>query len=124
MPQDSDLSPRRRALFDLLRDARKAGLEHVPRSLRRDYERNVFPDHVLEGATLFLMRGHENVPEWKDAPPDPWRANEYVAGFLRGMLQLHGFDQRVRDEAGDPELIAEAMAGRVAIVAFWMPRQN
>ncbi len=124
MPNDREMNPRRQALFDLLRDARKAGLKHVPRRLQRDYEHQVFADHILEGASLFLMRGHENVPEWKDAPPDPWRANQYVAGFLRGMLQLNGFDQRVRDEYGDPELIADAMAERVSIVAFWMPRQN
>ena len=124
MGDEQELSPRRQQLLELLLDARQAGLAHVPPKLRRDFQRKVFPNNVLEGSTLFLLRGHENVPEWKNAPPDPWRANEYVAGFLRGMLQLHGFDERVRDHNGDPNLIAEAMAARVAIVAFWEQRQN
>ena len=124
MGKEQGLSPRRQMLLDLLRDARAAGLAHVPPKLRQEFQRKVLPDNVLEGSTLFLMRGHENVPEWKDSPPDPWRANQYVAGFLRGMLALHGFDERVREHHGDPDLIAEAMAERVSIIAFWEQRQN
>ena len=118
------LGPRRQMLLELLQDARRAGLEYVPPKLRQEFERSVFPDHILESSTAFLLRGHENVPEWKDGPPNPWRANQYVAGFLRGMLLLKGFDVRVRSHHGDPETIANVMAARVSIVAFWMPRQN
>ena len=121
-PSNSD--PQRRQLLDLLRNARRAGLPHVPAPLRGEFERKVMPDAMLEGATHFLLRGHEAVPEWKDLPPDPWRANRYVEGFLHGLLRLHEFDAKVRAHNGDPALIAERMAQEVQVVAFWMPRQN
>ena len=120
----SNLDPRRQQLLDLLRNARRAGLAHVPAPLRKEFERKVMPDAMLEGATHFLLRGHEAVPEWKDLPPDPWRANRYVAGFLQGLLRLHDFDAKVRAHNGDPALIVERMTQEVQLVAFWMPRQN
>lgn len=78
----------------------------------------------MEAAAGHLLAGFRHAPQLLDAPPDPWRHNEYVATYLRGLLQLNGFDQRVRSRHVDPELIADAMAQRVGAVAFWMRREN
>jgi len=114
--------PREHQLYDLLRSARDAALPDVPPRLRRNFTNSVISDRILAASTHFLMRG--SPPGRGDVPPDPWRQNAYVAQYLRGLMALHGFDQRVRANQGDPDMIATTMAGRVMGVAFWERRNN
>ncbi len=118
------LEPRQQALYDVMRGAREAALPRVPRALRPEFAKRLFGDQVLEAAAPYLLSSFHHVPQWMDAPPDPWRHNAYVATYLRGLLQVNGFDERVRQNQGDPERIAQALAEWVATVAFWLPRNN
>lgn len=118
------LNAQERALYDVLRSARDAAMPEVPPAVRQEFRRTVMADRILAGSTFFLMRGFRRVPELMDAPPDPWRHNQYVATYLRGLLQLNGFDERLRAEHGDAVIIAELMAQKVGAVAFWARRDN
>ncbi|MDA1216149.1 MAG: hypothetical protein O2812_04680 [Chloroflexi bacterium] len=122
----SDLNSRQQALYDVLRNARDAAVKEVPPPLRKDFVRHIYTDRVLEASAMHLLnafRGNRrNSPDEEE--PDPWLHNDYVANYLRGMLQLQGFDEQVRRFNGDPNLIAETMAERVSMVAFWTPRNN
>ena len=107
-----------------MRGAREAALREVPRPLRSEFTNRILSDRVLEASSGLLLSSFRHVPQWMDAPPDPWRHNTYVATYLRGLLQTNEFAQRVRRLQGDPELIAERLMERVSIVAFWLPRNN
>jgi hypothetical protein len=122
----SGLNSRQQALYDVLRNARDAAVKEVPPPLRKDFVRHVYADRVLEASAMHLLnafRGNRRTSP-DEEEPDPWLHNEYVASYLRGMLQLQGFDEQVRRFNGDSNLIAETMAERVSMVAFWTPRNN
>lgn len=121
----SGLSARQKALYDLLRNSRDVAVRQVPAQLRKEFLKKMYSDRILEASTLHLISTFEAKRSYRyGEEPDPWLHNEYVANYLRGLLQLGDFDQRVRNFNGNPELIAETMANGVSSVAFWMPRNN
>jgi hypothetical protein len=96
----------------------------VPPPLRGEFSRRIFSDAILQASAGYLLTSFPRLPQGTDQPPDPWQHNTYVATYLRGLLQLNDFEQRVRSHHGDPELIAQRMAQQISLVAFWMPRSN
>tara|TARA_B100001750_G_C15005665_1_gene349651 strand:- start:48 stop:461 length:414 start_codon:yes stop_codon:yes gene_type:complete len=119
------LSARQKALYDLLRNSRDVAARQVPVQLRKEFLKKMYSDQILEASTLHLISTFEAKRIYRyNREPDPWMHNEYVANYLRGLLQIGDFDQRIRNFNGNPELIAETMANGVSSVAFWMPRNN